>query len=322
MNKRGVFVKLKKLGMVLFIAGVLISLFSGVFEFVDGIQDAKIAFLVSLGALVGLLNISDKEQINFLISSGVFILASGVILQFAPARILLFDGLFLILYNLNIFVAPATVVVSLKLVFEYMSEDDEDERSDLPSLDEKHHLEIAWDVVVLVAVALTLVVLILESFFDVSGQIELVKMMAFSDYLVLMIFVIDAGFLFSKSDSIKTFFKKNWLDLIAIIPFNSLFRITKLLRATRILRIFTRAQRSTKFFSNESGFNTLVKNSRKSTKNAKDTSKKASRKTSRKSSKKSSTKKTANSSSKTTPKKKAEKKGNRSSHTKRKSTRK
>ena len=255
----------KKLGMVLFLFGVLISLFSTVFDFIGGFTELRVPLLVMLGAIVGLINISDNERINFLISSAVFIVATGVIVDYSSSRILFLSGLFEILFNLAVFIGASAIVVSLRMVFEYLSEYAPNHNSDLPSPQERENVENVWDIIVFVAVALVIVILVLESFFDLRAYDNLIETLQITDYAIMLIFAVDLVVLYNRSRNIKTFFKTSWLDVIAVIPLGSAFRLTKLVRGTRIVRIFTRshravtrANRSAKYFSEESGFNKLM----------------------------------------------------------------
>ncbi|MFP4190356.1 MAG: ion transporter [Candidatus Woesearchaeota archaeon] len=271
----------RKLGMIFFIFGVLISLFSGVFDFIGGLEEARLPVLVILGAFVGLINISEKEKMNFLISSAVFIVASDVIVDFSTSNFFLFDGLFQILFNLAVFVSAAAITVSLKMVFEYLSEYDQESDSDLPSPGEREHMENVWDIIVFVAVAMVIVILVLESFFDLRPYPDLADMLQFADYLIIIIFTIDLVVIYRKSEDLKNFLKTSWLDIIAVIPLGSAFRLTKLSRGSRIIKIFTkthkavtRVNRSAKYFSTQSGFNKLMNKKNKVGNSAKKSGKK------------------------------------------------
>lgn len=86
------------------------------------------------------------------------------------------------------------------------------------------------------------------------------------DTVIYLIFVIDYIVRFIIADNKKAFIKSNILDLIAIIPFNSAFRIfrtvkivrmTRLLKMTKMVRIGSVSARSlkkTKRFFNTNGF--------------------------------------------------------------------
>lgn len=64
------------------------------------------------------------------------------------------------------------------------------------------------------------------------------------DVGILIIFTIDYFSRFFISSNKKKFFKSNIFDLIAIIPFNSMFRIFRAFRVFRVIRVF----RVTKIF--------------------------------------------------------------------------
>ena len=57
------------------------------------------------------------------------------------------------------------------------------------------------------------------------------------DITINIIFLIDLGFIYKKSKSIKSFFVHNWLDVVACIPLSSIFRYAKFVR---LLRLVTR----------------------------------------------------------------------------------
>jgi hypothetical protein len=52
--------------------------------------------------------------------------------------------------------------------------------------------------------------------------------------------------LYRKSTNIKEFVKKNWLDIISVIPFGMAFKLTKLVRGIRLLKLFTRTAKVSK----------------------------------------------------------------------------
>ena len=87
------------------------------------------------------------------------------------------------------------------------------------------------------------------------------------DNIVTVIFIADyiLRFLFSREKSV--FFKDNLLDLIAIIPFNSLFKIFRVLKVLKILRLlkftrisvyFIRLYKRIKFFFEINGLKYMV----------------------------------------------------------------
>lgn len=88
-------------------------------------------------------------------------------------------------------------------------------------------------IIVLAIIAVTLTVL------DLNNQIVLAQgsYLYWIDLGILMIFTLDYFVRFTLSKNKKQFFKKNIFDLIAIIPFNSMFRIFRAFRLFRVLRI-------------------------------------------------------------------------------------
>lgn len=98
-------------------------------------------------------------------------------------------------------------------------------------------------IIILAIIAVTLTIL------DFNHQIVLEPNSPYYwiDLGILVIFAVDYFVrLFAASDK-KEFFKSNLLGLIAIIPFNSMFRIFRAFRVFRLLRI-TQLSRVTRFF--------------------------------------------------------------------------
>ena len=92
------------------------------------------------------------------------------------------------------------------------------------------------------------VIVVTVAILDLSGTIVISQgsLLYSFDYAILIVFAADYFIrLFASKDKLL-FFKKNIPDLIAIIPFSSLFKAFRLFRLTRALR-FTKLARLTKF---------------------------------------------------------------------------
>lgn len=105
-----------KIGSLSFITGVIVSLFMGVI--MPGNMNVVVAsLLMTLGLVVGLLNVSQKESTNFLLATAVLVIVSG----FGSSLLsrVEFFGPFIVstLSSLMIFVIPATIIVALKVIF-------------------------------------------------------------------------------------------------------------------------------------------------------------------------------------------------------------
>lgn len=73
------------------------------------------------------------------------------------------------------------------------------------------------------AVILLFFIIIFELFVHTENHaIELAVEVA--DYFVITVFVIDLIFLFHKAKTTKFFFKNYWLDILAVFPFNLMFK--------------------------------------------------------------------------------------------------
>lgn len=262
--------------MFIFIIGVLISVFSGSFEVVEDMQLVKFVILIFLGVVVGLLNVTEGEERDFLIASGVFIVSSSAIINLMQNFNLL-SNLAIMLNNLMVFISPAAIVIALKIVFLFASESNMELKLDMPKQSDRDFWQEMWNSFLLLAVALVFVILILESFFEVS---KIQKYLDIADLLITVVFVIDLIVLFRKSDNLQHFMKRNWVDILAVIPLGSMFKLAKVIRAVRIVKVLSRTQKITKastsalktnrflkFFSKDSGFNKYVDDSPKTVKN-------------------------------------------------------
>jgi len=100
-----------KLGHWAFIVGVLIAVIAGL---VPAWQTATVTWiLVILGLVVGLMNITAKETVEFLVATIALMLIGSAGAIPALGTIILS-----ILANIVAFVAPAALVVALKAVYE------------------------------------------------------------------------------------------------------------------------------------------------------------------------------------------------------------
>jgi hypothetical protein len=261
-------VDLQKIGMYVFILGALIAIFSGAFPILQEMTTLRVLFMIITGTFVGLLNISKEQEFGFLIATGVFIIASRAIDYYLKELILL-SNLNDIIFNLIIFVSSAAVVVALKLIFRFASQHEpEAEEQELPKEFEVPLAEEAWNFTVFVAVVLIFVIFILEAFFFTGGLGPFLTVLT---YIVLGVFVIDLFVLYRKARHWKIFLKRNWLDIIAVIPLGSVFSLAKLFRFVKIAKVISQSSRlskltkmhhSTKFFSSHSGFNKYLKKKR------------------------------------------------------------
>tara|TARA_Y100000310_G_scaffold298133_1_gene331775 strand:- start:3028 stop:3594 length:567 start_codon:yes stop_codon:yes gene_type:complete len=93
-------------------------------------------------------------------------------------------------------------------------------------MDEKWHKVEEWvDKLIPWMILLLLVIIILEFFYhDFVHDHHLEPWLKYGDWLVIVIFIADLGFKYHRVKYIKDFFKKYWLDIIAVFPFILFFR--------------------------------------------------------------------------------------------------
>ena len=101
-----------KIGHYAFLAGVALAVLAGV---VPSFWSLKVTYvLMGLGVLVGLLNITSKETMGFLVGAVTLVITTG------SASMLLKQSLMasMAMGNILAFVAPAGFVVALKTIWQ------------------------------------------------------------------------------------------------------------------------------------------------------------------------------------------------------------
>lgn len=101
-----------QLGHWIFLAGIFIAIVAGL---ITGINETVIWVLALLGLIVGLINITMRDEVPFLVATTVLLIASGSlnVLPFVG------DTLTTILSYIVVFVAPTGLVVALKAVYAF-----------------------------------------------------------------------------------------------------------------------------------------------------------------------------------------------------------
>ena len=104
----------RNIGYWIFLVGVLIAILAGIAN-TSGINSNVVWVLATLGLIVGLINVTLKEEVPFLIASLVLIMAS------ASLQVIPYIGNLLttILTYVVVFVSPAAIVVALKAVYHF-----------------------------------------------------------------------------------------------------------------------------------------------------------------------------------------------------------
>lgn len=100
-----------KIGEWAFLAGVIIALLVGLFTGA-GATGTTATILVALGAIVGLINITEKQTTGYLVAAIALLIAGSAGLGTLPFG----TQISAMLSNIVLFVAPAAVIVALKTV--------------------------------------------------------------------------------------------------------------------------------------------------------------------------------------------------------------
>ena len=105
----------EKVGAWSFIIGGLIAVILGAIASTAG-TTWVIGLLLILGVIVGLLNISDREIVPFLVACVAFLLSAQALGAAIGGFGTTFSWLVRILYHLAVFVVPAAVIASVKAI--------------------------------------------------------------------------------------------------------------------------------------------------------------------------------------------------------------
>ncbi len=111
---------LQAIGSWAFLLGIFVAIIAGALLLTDKSNPALTtvtSFLVLLGTIVGLLNVTTKETNSFLIASVALVLVSGFGITVYSDVLKVGPYLQAMLVAILQFVVPATVVVALKAIF-------------------------------------------------------------------------------------------------------------------------------------------------------------------------------------------------------------
>ncbi|MBC2580113.1 potassium channel family protein [Clostridium sp. DJ247] len=100
--------------------------------------------------------------------------------------------------------------------------------------DKKVILKLTYDILMTLLSLIAVVMLIIDSSYNLSKSIT--NIFEIIDNIILFIFVIDYFMRLFLAKDKKAFFKDNIIDLITIIPLDSVFQTAKILKLTRLLK--------------------------------------------------------------------------------------
>ncbi|MBR9676337.1 hypothetical protein GOV05_04985 [Candidatus Woesearchaeota archaeon] len=258
---------LKRINILIILFSFILAIYVGFFPSLVLNLRFVYLLLIILGSFAGLFNVFGEKNKEFLIANVAFIISATAINNILENYFLL-NYLSHTLNNLVLFLAPATIVVAFKPILEFLS--DSKLIFDIKD-DKKKKGYTPWDIVILYTVAIVLITLVIELFFDVSDFEGVLNTI---NWIIFVIFLLDLGVLYQRSKGIKDFAKSYWLDVIATVPLGQVFKLAKFFRFVRIVKILSKtgkaskiikAERLTKFsellkfFSNKSGLEPFEK---------------------------------------------------------------
>ena len=108
---------LQAVGSWAFLLGVVVALIAGAFFSQAEPNPTMISFLVLLGTIVGLLNVTTKETNSFLLASVSLVLVAAISQPVVNDVVSIGPYLGSMLDSILVFVTPAAIVVALKSIF-------------------------------------------------------------------------------------------------------------------------------------------------------------------------------------------------------------
>lgn len=108
---------LQSIGSWAFLLGVIVAIISGALLPDKSATPTVTSFLVLLGTIVGLLNVTTKETSSFLLASVSLVLVTALGGSVVSGVVSIGQYLGSMLDSILVFVVPATIVVALKAIF-------------------------------------------------------------------------------------------------------------------------------------------------------------------------------------------------------------
>ena len=106
----------EKIGPLVFIVGLILAIIVAIFA--AGSPAAWAVWVLAiLGLIAGLMNITDKEILHFLVASIAFLLTFQILGDVISSLAFGWQAVETFFYLLSVFVAPATAVVAVKTLF-------------------------------------------------------------------------------------------------------------------------------------------------------------------------------------------------------------
>ncbi len=250
----------RKLSILLFIIGSLLSIFSASFPMSQQQTSMKFIFLIFLGVFIGILNILPGQEYRYLIATTAFVISAKYIMSILDEYIIL-SQIGVMINNLIVLFASAAIVVAIKEIIRFTSATEEisNENSAYKTVfDQQSTIEKIWDIIIIIAVSLAFISIISLAFFRVE---EYVYYFNLADFFIMAVFIVDLFFLYDSEKGVGYFIRHNYMDIIAAIPMMPFLWVAKVFRATKIIKLFStsavisKMNRPAKFFSENASFN-------------------------------------------------------------------
>lgn len=99
-------------------------------------------------------------------------------------------------------------------------------------------LKMLWDTLISVSLAIIVIALIVEFFFHPGPQtLELIHTL---DVIALSFLFTELVYDFYKAENKQKFVTKEWLLIISFLPFGTILRLTRIFRASRVIKFLSR----------------------------------------------------------------------------------
>jgi len=258
----------KKINQYFFLIASVIAILDGAFKLQPGMESVKLIVLVLSGLAVGVLT---QDRLESYLVAGISVVIAGIVFtQLLGQNLVMFSGVLQMVINFVVFLSASLLVVGLRLVADIIAGDDEVLSSKHSEKNSVHHsfydhFEKVWGYVILIAVALTFIIILSETFFDTSDYAVFLTVV---EMTITALFITDLVILYRHANGFVDFLKRYVFDIIAAIPVVGVLQVFKIVRVVRFARVLrntsklakiSRANRTAKYFSDESSFNKVNK---------------------------------------------------------------
>ncbi len=116
-HKKQFHIKKEHHGSILFLSGLLIVIVSGLLNLTGNSNRVVVGILITIGILIGILNITRQETVEFLVAGFTLVILSGSFLSMVNQMLFASKSFNMIFSYLIALIVPAVMIVAMKSLF-------------------------------------------------------------------------------------------------------------------------------------------------------------------------------------------------------------